>query len=56
MQMGVSHKLGGDEGKQRENIWRPIKVLKVTELELQICSCFVLLKAHPYELPQAFSC
>lgn len=56
MQMGVSHKLGGDEGKQRENIWRPIKVLKVRELELQICSGFVLLKAHPYELPQAFSC
>jgi len=56
MQMGVSHKLGGAEGKKREIIWRPIKVLKVRDLVLQICSCFILWKAHPYELPQAFSC
>lgn len=56
MQMGVSHKLGGAEGKKRENIWRPIKVLNVRDLVLQICSCFILLRAHQYELPQAFGC
>lgn len=45
--MGVPHKLGGGEEKKRENIWRPIKVLKEEDLALQICSFFIFLKAYP---------